>query len=142
MSHGDYTEAERHFQTALSIAESLPSNAPYLDSSLANLATLYDAQHYYALAEAFYRRLLTLREHVLGPSHSDVAQVLERYAALLRTTHPVHSWLPWSAASRMAARAKRIRDSAAPSTTDTTGASSEISSHWWPVDEVQILSDP
>ena len=142
LSHGNYAETERQFQGALSVAESLPSHDPRLDISLSNLATLYHTREHYAQAEPFYQRLLTLREQVLGPTHVNVAHVLEHYAALLRTMYPVRSRFPWSAASRMAERAKRIRDREVPATANTTTESADVPAGWWPADDQQVFSDP
>ena len=142
LSHGNYAEAERQFQDALKVAEGLPAPTSHLDMSLSNLATLYHSQDNHAQAEIFYRRLLSLREQVLGPTHIDVATVLEHYAALLRTIHPVRSRFPWSAASRMAERAKRIRHREAPATANTTTESADVPAGWWPADDQQVFSDP
>ncbi len=102
---GDYAEAARQFQAALPLAE-VGSLAP----SLMNLAAVYDAQGQYTDAALLYQRALVLQEQILGPDHPQLVDVLEANVALHRKMHPVRSLLPWSPASQMAARARRIRE--------------------------------
>jgi tetratricopeptide (TPR) repeat protein len=102
---GDYAEAARQFQAALPLAD-IGSLVP----SLMNLAAVYYAQGQYTDAAALYRRALVLQEQVLGPDHPQLVTVLEANAAVHRKMHPVRSLLPWSPASQMAARARRIRE--------------------------------
>jgi tetratricopeptide (TPR) repeat protein len=102
---GDYAEAARQFQAALPLAD-----AGSLSPSLMNLAAVYYAQGQYIDAARLYRRTLLLQEQILGPDHPQLVPVLEANAALYRKMHPVQSLLPWSPASQMAARARRIRE--------------------------------
>jgi tetratricopeptide (TPR) repeat protein len=102
---GDYAEAARQFQAALPLAD-----AGSLSPSLMNLAAVYDAQGQYIDAARLYQRTLVLQEQILGPDHPQLVPVLEVHAALYRKMHPVQSLLPWSPASQMAARARRIRE--------------------------------
>lgn len=44
-------------------------------------------QAMYEQAEALFRQALSLREHVLGPDHEDVAESLQRLAGLYQTQH-------------------------------------------------------
>ncbi len=104
-AQGDYAEAVRQFQAALPLAE-VGSLAP----SFMNLAAVYEAQGQYTDAALLYRRALVLQEQILGPDHPQLIDVLEAHAALHRKMHPVRSLLPWSPASQMAARARRIRE--------------------------------
>ena len=53
-------------------------------SSLNSLAELYHIQGNYAAAEPLYKRLLAMREKVLGPEHPDAAQTLNNLARLYR----------------------------------------------------------
>jgi len=106
-AQGDYAEAARQFQVALPLAD-----AGSLSTSRMNLAAVYDAQGQYTDAAPLYQRALVLHEQLLGPDHPQVADVLEAQAALQRKLHPVRSLLPWSPASRMAARARHIRERA------------------------------
>ncbi len=64
---------------------------------------LYKNQGKYAEAEPLYKRALAIFEKPLGPEHSDVAQSLENYAALLRKTGRTTD------AAKMEARARGIR---------------------------------
>jgi tetratricopeptide (TPR) repeat protein len=107
---GDYDEAARQFEVALAIAGTFAPDDPRVARSLMNLAIVYDIQGQDTKAERFYQRALALQEKVLGPEHPQLADVLEGYVALQRKMHPVRSLLPWSAASKMAARATRIRE--------------------------------
>jgi tetratricopeptide (TPR) repeat protein len=107
---GDYAEAARQFQAALAIAETLTPDDPRLSTSLINLATVYRTQGQYTQAESCYQRALVLQEQILGTEHPQLVEVLEAYAALKREMHPLRSMLPWSPASKMAARARRIRE--------------------------------
>ena len=104
-AQSDYAEAARQFQAALPLAD-----VGSLATSFMHLATVYDAQGQYAEAALLYRRALVLQEQVVGPDHPQLADVLEASAALHRKLHPVRSLLPWSPASQMAARARRIRE--------------------------------
>ncbi len=105
VAQGDYAEAVRQFQAALPLAD-----AGSLVPSLMNLAAVYEAQGQYTEAAPFYQRALVLQEQILGPDHPQLVDVLEAHAALHRKMHPVRSLLPWSPASQMAARARRIRE--------------------------------
>jgi tetratricopeptide (TPR) repeat protein len=102
---GDYAEAAHQFQAALPLAD-VGSLAP----SLMNLAAVYYAQGQYTDAARLYQRALVLQEQVLGPDHPQLVPVLEANAALRSKMHPVQSLLPWSSASQMTARARRIRE--------------------------------
>ena len=111
-AQGDYAEAARQFQAALPLAEGRRPDDECLAISLIHLAAVYDAQGQYTDAVPLYQRALVLHEQLLGPDHPQVADVLEAHAALQRKLHPVRSLLPWSPASKMAARARRIRERA------------------------------
>jgi len=115
-AQGDYAEAVRQFQAALPLAEAWRPADERLATSLMHLATVYDAGGQFTDAERLYQRALVLHERRLGPDHPQVAEVLEAQAALQRKMHPVRSLLPWSPASKMAARARRIREHEAEQT--------------------------
>jgi len=104
-AQGEYVEAARQFQAALPCAD-----AGSLATSLLHLAAVYDAQGQYTDAARLYQRALRLQEQILGPDHPQLLPVLEAQAALARKQHPVQSLLPWSAAQRTAARARRIQE--------------------------------
>ena len=127
-AQGDYAEAARQFQVALPLAD-----AGSLSTSLMNLAAVYDAQGQYTDAAPLYQRALVLHEQLLGPDHPQVADVLEAQAALQRKLHPVWSLLPWSPASRMAARARHIRERAERALLQAFP--------WGPLDVRQVLGE-
>jgi tetratricopeptide (TPR) repeat protein len=64
---------------------------------------LYYNQGKYAEAEPLYKRALAISEKALGADHPAVADVLENYASLLRTTGRD------SEAEKLEARASAIR---------------------------------
>jgi ABC-type phosphate transport system auxiliary subunit len=49
-----------------------------------SLASFYRDHEEYKKAEGIYQEALSLKEHVNGPEHQDVAMILHQYAALLR----------------------------------------------------------
>jgi tetratricopeptide (TPR) repeat protein len=104
-AQSDYAEAARQFQAALPLAD-----AESLAPSFLHLAAVYAAQGQYPEAVLLYRRALVLQEQIVGPDHPQLVDVLEASAALYRKLHPVRSLLPWSPASQLAARARRIRE--------------------------------
>ena len=131
---GDYDEAARQFQTALAMAEAFGPDDPRVSRGLMNLAIVYHTQGQYTQAEQFYQRTLVLQEKILGPEHPQLVDVLEGYAALQRKMYPVQSLLPWSLASKMAARAMRIRER------EEQAMLRELPG-WWRIDERQLISD-
>jgi tetratricopeptide (TPR) repeat protein len=106
---GDYAEAARQFEAALTIAGTFAPDDPRVSRGLMNLAIVYHTQGQYTQAERFYQRTLVLEERILGPEHPQLVEVLEGYAALQRQMHPWQSRLPWSVASKLSARAAHIR---------------------------------
>ena len=104
-AQGEYAEATRQFQAALPYAD-----AGRLAPSLLHLAAVYDTQGQYTDAARLYQRAMRLQEQILGPDDPQLVPVLEAQAALFRKLHPVQSLLPWSAAQRTAARARRIQE--------------------------------
>jgi Tfp pilus assembly protein PilF len=137
-------DAEQQFLAALKVATDFAPDDPRLAESFSNLATFYQTQGKYAHAESLYRHLLGLLERVLGPAHPQVADVLERYATLLRAMHPVRSLWPWSTAAKMTARAERIRHPEAAHASASAPAAPDPlpPMGWWPVDEQVVFSDP
>lgn len=77
-----FSEAERHFESALEAAERFPSGDPRLGKSYNNLAAVYYAQEDYARAEPLMRRALGQLREALGPENTDVAQTMKNLAAL------------------------------------------------------------
>ncbi len=82
---GRYADAEEPLKAALKEVQRLGQDSP-LGATLNKLALLYHAQGMYAEAEPLYKRSLAIRE-ALGSEHSNLAQGLENYAVLLRTTN-------------------------------------------------------
>jgi tetratricopeptide (TPR) repeat protein len=143
LSQNHLAEAEQQFLAALKVATDFTPDDPRLATSFSNLAAFYHTQGDYAHAESLYRRLLDLLERVLGPTHLQVADVLEHYAALLHRVYPVRSLFPWSAAAKMTARAERIRQPESPETAASAGVfSASRSFSRWPTDEQEVFSDP
>jgi tetratricopeptide (TPR) repeat protein len=143
LAQGQYAEAEQQFLAALKVATDFAPDDPRLATSFSNLATFYHTQGDYAHAESLYRHLLDLLERVLGPTHPQVADVLDRYAALLRTMYPVRSLFPWSAAAKMTDRAERIRHPEIPETASSASLSSASRPlSRWPTDDQEVFSDP
>ncbi len=132
-AQGDYAEAARQFQAALPLVEGQRPGDERLASSLLHLAAVYAAQGQYTDAAPLYQRALVLHEQLLGPDHPQVADVLEAQAALQRKLHPVRSLLPWSPASRMAARARHIRERAERALLQAFP--------WGPLDVRQVLGE-
>ena len=63
-----------------------PAN-PLLLSTMYSLASFYRDNEEFEKAEGMYQEALSLKEHVNGPEHPDVAIILHQYAALLRDAH-------------------------------------------------------
>jgi len=82
---GDYVQAENQFKEALAIREqSLGQDHPRTASIYNSLARLYVVQKRYKEAELLYSKTLVIYERTFGPEHSFVADVLEKYAGVLR----------------------------------------------------------
>jgi CHAT domain-containing protein/Tfp pilus assembly protein PilF len=80
---GQYSEAEEHFQRALTVKEKLagPNNADIADT-LNSLAGVYLDQGKYADAEGVFERALAIREKTLGKGHPEVARTLNNLAVV------------------------------------------------------------
>ena len=63
-----------------------PAN-PLLLSTMYSLASFYRDHGEFEKAEGMYQEALSIKEHVNGPEHQDVAIILHQYAALLRDAH-------------------------------------------------------
>lgn len=100
-------EVEAQLTATLSEARKLGHGNPLLLSTLFSLATFYREQKLYTEAEALYRELLTMKEEISGPNHSDLASILEQLAILLRETdRPLEAeWLTLRAESIRAGNA-------------------------------------
>jgi hypothetical protein len=108
----DYTEAAHQFQTALAIVETIQPADPRLPNSLMRLAVVYHTQGRFVEAEPLYQRAMIIHEQTFGPNDPQIVELLEAYANLQRHMHPFQSLLPWSAANKLATRARQIRERA------------------------------
>src|SRR6266852_2759637 len=82
---GDYRTAAAGYEAALREAESFGASDPRLATTLNDLAELYKTQGRLADAEPLYRRVLGIREKVLGPDHPDVGTSFNNLAVLYKT---------------------------------------------------------
>ncbi len=105
-----YAAAAQQFQAALTLTAEWPPDDPRVSISFMNLAIVYETQGEYTRAASLYQHALTLQEQMLGPAHPQLVAVLKAYANIQRKLYPWRSRLPWSTASQMAARAKRIEE--------------------------------
>jgi tetratricopeptide (TPR) repeat protein len=99
--HGRPGDAERLFNEALAIQQSLPFS-PDLAKTLFGLARLYDDQKKYAEAEPLFKQALAIQEKAV-PAHPDFAATLDAYADLLSKTDRQ------AAADEMRNRAEQVR---------------------------------
>jgi tetratricopeptide (TPR) repeat protein len=76
----DYAEAGEHYKAAVNEAEEFGADDPRLAESLNGLAVAYREQGHYDEAEPLFKRALSMREKVLGPTHPDVVQSLNNLA--------------------------------------------------------------
>lgn len=106
---GRYLEAIRQFQAALDLTTAWPLEEPRVFSSFMNLASAHYAQTQYAQALPLYQRALAIQEQLSGPDHPALIPVLQAYAATHRKLAPWQSRFPWSPASRLTARARRLQ---------------------------------
>lgn len=83
-NRGEYTDAERAFRRALTIAESQGRRDELLSACLLNLATVLCVQGKHEQADPLYRRLLALDESVLGSASTEYAMDLNNVAAHYR----------------------------------------------------------
>ena len=77
-----FSEAERHFESALEAAENFSSGDARLGKSYNNLAAVYYAQEDFVRAEPLMRRALAQLRETLGPVNTEVAQTMKNLAAL------------------------------------------------------------
>ncbi|MCY4633999.1 MAG: tetratricopeptide repeat protein [Acidobacteria bacterium] len=101
---GIYTEAEPRYERAVAIMElALGWAHPEVAANRAALASVYYRQGLHAEAEPLYERALAVLELALEPDNVRLAEILEEYAGLLRTTNR------GGEAGPLEARARRIR---------------------------------
>jgi len=75
---------EQQLLTTIHHAENLEPGNPLLLSSLYSLANFYHDRKEYEKAAAQYQQALHIKETVSGPTHPDIAALLQRYARLLQ----------------------------------------------------------
>jgi len=82
---GDYERSERWALdcAAMYVAVLGPESKP-LACALHNLATLYQAQKRYDLAESFYEKAMEMKLNVFGQAHLEFVNLLRAYAHMLR----------------------------------------------------------
>ncbi len=76
--------AEQHLLSTIKNAEMLGKGNPLLLSSLYSLANFHHPRKEYDKAAAHYERALKLKGNISGPNHPDIANILQRYARLLK----------------------------------------------------------
>jgi len=86
-----------------------PAN-PLLLSTMYSLASYYREHQEFEKAEGMYQEAISLKEHVSGPHHQDVAIILNQYAAMLRDAHRMQE------ATALEHRARKIQSSNTPHT--------------------------
>jgi tetratricopeptide (TPR) repeat protein len=85
-ARGDLEHAEKEFQAALEIAQGLPAGNLQLETSLENLARLYEHDSDFDSAQPFYQLLLAAKEIRLGMA--DPA-LLDTLYAVARVSQPM-----------------------------------------------------
>jgi Tfp pilus assembly protein PilF len=86
-SHDTQSQAsmvEQQLLETIHHAENLEPGNPLLLSSLYSLANFYHNRKEYEKAAEQYQQALHIKEAVNGPSHPDIATLLQRYARLLQ----------------------------------------------------------
>lgn len=84
-ARGDLDRAEIEFQAALEIAQTLPAGDLRLETSLENLARLYEHESDFDRAQPMYQLLLAATEERLGETH---AALLDTLFAVARVSQP------------------------------------------------------
>ena len=79
---GRDSEAERLLRLAVKESEQFGANDLRVAQSLRNLAMVLDARENYAEAESVQRRVLSIKEKVLGQNHREVASTLNDLGVL------------------------------------------------------------
>jgi tetratricopeptide (TPR) repeat protein len=84
-ARGDFSRAETEFQAALDIAQGFPAGDRRLETSLENLARLYEHQSDFDRAQPLYQLLLVAQESRLGEEDPALLDVL---FAVARVSQP------------------------------------------------------
>jgi tetratricopeptide (TPR) repeat protein len=85
-ARGDLERAESEFRAALEIAQGLPAGDRRLETSLENLARLYEHESDFDRAQPLYQLLLAAKEHRLG---SQNPALLNSLYAVARVSQPM-----------------------------------------------------
>ena len=85
-ARGDLERAEQEFQAALEIAQGLPAGNTQLETSLENLARLYEHDSDFDRAQPLYQLLLAAQETRLGTKHP---ALLDTLYAVARVSQPM-----------------------------------------------------
>lgn len=85
-SRGDFERSEAEFRAALGIAQSLPAGDRRLETSLSNLARLYEHQARWNEAQPLYLLLMAVQEARLG---LEAPELLDTLFAVARTSIPI-----------------------------------------------------
>ena len=102
MSVPSVEPVEQQLLSTVKQAETLGPGNPLLLSSLYSLANYYQEKKEFEKAAEQYQRILEIKEHMIGPNHPDIADILQRYARLL------HQANRHSEAQNLSARAEAI----------------------------------
>ena len=79
---GRHDEAEATLKRALANLQNAPNLEDQLGLTLNNLAVLYQKQERIPEATRLIERAMTLREHALGPTHPEVARLIDSLGVL------------------------------------------------------------
>ena len=93
---------EQELLTTIKNAENLGERNALLISTLYSLANFYQDHNEYERAADQYHRILSIKEHLNGPNHPDIAEILNRYAYVLQEAKRT------SEAANLIARAQSI----------------------------------
>jgi len=85
-ARGDLERAEAEFRAALDIAQGFPAGDRRLETSLENLARLYEHESDFDRAQPLYQLLLAAKEHRLG---SEDPALLSSFYAVARVSQPM-----------------------------------------------------
>ena len=85
-ARGDVDRAESEFQSALEIAQGFPAGDRRLETSLENLARLYEHESDFDRAQPLYQLLLAAKEHRLGAENP---ALLSSLYAVARVSQPM-----------------------------------------------------
>lgn len=78
----NYADAEKHFQAALTVAETFGGKDVRLAEALDHLGTVYSRQTQYAKAEPLFKRAISVIEAARDTGHSDLVMTLQNLAML------------------------------------------------------------